>query len=143
MRLGISMRNVDDCIRGYHVDVDEDDVGVVSFTNNLNEMRRLTHSQVISIRAAEVDGVRVRLICPGSKEENGRKVSALDTSNKVVMHGSMVVTGRGGEGDDMISSLTVEDLSHIKDCIAMVDIGNEDDRYNTYVLCGVALDDRS
>lgn len=139
MRLGLCMRNVDECIRAYHVDVENDDVGEVSFTNNLNEMRNLVGTQVVSIRTADIGGRTLRIICSGEQVQNG-KVSGLDGANKVVMHGNLVVTGcRTIDGEEVLSSLTEEEMRIVKDRIALVDIGASDNKYNTYVLCDMEL----
>lgn len=139
-RLGICLRNVDDVLRALHVDVDNDDVDEIQFTNNLNEMRRLVGKDVIMLKKARVGGCPVRVICDGSNEPQG-KVSAIDPSCRPVLHGSLIVVGSHMEGkDEILNSLSDTAMMTVKDHVALLDIGSGSAKYNTYALCDVEVE---
>lgn len=139
------MRNAGDVVRAYYVDVDHDDIGEIAFTLNLNEMRRLTGSEVISIYAVRIDGKRYRVICPYDATDpdnpKDRKVSALDEGHKVLMRGSLVIVDTYMDGkDEVIRSMNDDQLDHIKDRMALVDIGSGSGTVNTYVVCDMEME---
>lgn len=140
-RLGINMRNVDDVLTAYHIDVAHDDVGAVQFTNNLEEMRRMVSSKVVSIVSARVGGMPVRLITMhGARDATDQKVSAISPEGKVILHGSILVVGSRKEcEDEILCDLTDEQIRYVGDHIGLVDIGKDENKYNTYVLCDVVI----
>ena len=142
MRLGISMANVDSVLRAYHVDVDNDDIGEIAYTNNLNEMRRLTGSPLVSILSVRIGGVPYRVICAGNATErtSGRKVSALDTGGRAALRGSLVICAVSKEyGDESLVSMDDAKMGLVRDSMALVDIGSGESKYNTYVVCDLEV----
>lgn len=147
MRLGICLRNIDETLRAFRIDTGDDDAGEMAFTNNLNEMRRLTGASAVSILPAKVAGTNVWVICRSdAKDDNDTtddlKPSALDREGDIVLRGSIVVVGAETDGDDdLLRSLTDDELDRVKDRLALVDIGRGTSKYNTYVLCDVEMEE--
>lgn len=136
-RRGICLRNVDDVLRAFLVDVAHDDVGEIQFTNNLNEMKRLVGSDVVELRKLDIEGRAMRVICDGHSPQRG-KVSAVDPGYMPVLRGNLIIVGSHMEGkDEVLNSLSDTLMMHIRDHIGLVDIGSNDAKYNTYVLCDV------
>lgn len=148
MRLGICLRNIDETLRAFHIDTERDDAGEIAFTNNLNEMRRLTGATTVSILPAKVAGMGVWIVSRGDARETDAqtvdnvKPSALGKGRSIVLRGSIVVVGAETDGDDeLLRSLTDDELDRVKDRLALVDIGKGQNRYNAYVLCDVEIED--
>lgn len=142
------MRNVDEVLLGYYLDVDNDDVCEIQFTNNLSEMKRLVNAKTVSILSAKIGGKPVRVICAGDARDSVipaqgdaiRKVSALGEDNCVLLHGNLLILASHMEGEDEVfHSMDPMLMSHIKDRVALVDIGQGPKKYNTYVMCDMEL----
>lgn len=141
MRIGICMRNVDAALRAFVMDVDHDDVGEMLFTNNLNEMRRLTGAQNIRILSAKVAGIRYRVVANmHARDSDALKASGVDASGEIIVSGPLVFVGSDVNGDDeMLRSLTDGELLNLQDHVALVDMETNGVKTNTYVMCDMEM----
>ena len=144
-RMGICMRNVDEDMHALFLDVVADDVEDIRFTYNLNEMKRVIGEKVIAVRKVTVEGVPFRVVtaCDADVKPNegasNRKVSAISPDGKVVFRGNLLFLASYKDGEDeVMRSLNATEMVHLKDHVALVDIGT-DKKYNTYAMCDVEL----
>ena len=99
-------------ITGILIDPESRAAGTVHIVDNLSELYRLLHCDLIDIVRRRIGGKRYLIICDDEglwKEEP--KISAIDVFGQVMLVGALLIVNDGADGS--LASLGKEDINHI------------------------------
>ena len=92
MNVGVMMDNINDVMTCFYIDTEKDFAGEHVFANDLDTMRRMTHSKAIAVTLRTIGGHPFRIIM-ANRMDDGAKVSGLDEKGNVVFTGSIIILG--------------------------------------------------
>lgn len=143
VNVGISMTNIGQYLKGFYLNVADEEMGELEFPNTLRDMKSLTKAKCIDIGDIKVQGMPFKTIYSATANDNMR-ISAVNSDGKCIYRGNVLVVGfeTDANGVERLRSLTEDELYLLMANTGLMFIDGKSsggEQYNAYVLCNVKL----
>ena len=139
----IRMTNIGEYLKGFYLNVTEEEMGAIEFPNTLRDMKALTKAKCIDIGDIRVQGMSFKTIYPATANDN-MHISAVNSDGKCVYRGNILIVGSQKDkfGNETLRSLTEDELFLLMANTGLMFVdgkGSGGEQYNAYILCNVKL----
>jgi len=143
VNVGISMTNIGQYLKGFYLNVADEEMGEIEFPNTLRDMKSLTKAKCIDIGDIIVQGIHFKTIYSATANDNMR-ISAVNNDGKCIYRGNVLVIGFDvdANGTEILRSLTDMEMYVLMANTGLMFIDGKSsngEQYNAYVLCNVKL----